>query len=194
MNNNNNNGLALVAPRITAVLDPCFRPAALANWAFVTAARASGGSVPVTLALEQSDGSIFHFATEIFSKGEAAAGNITYIERLVKALLWSRGGFRVYFDGPAVLAEQLQQRWRETPPGRFDSNMVGERMFDHALELVQTRDIPEERGQTRQLGRHFDGCRIGFDLGGSDRKVAAVIDSRVVFSEETVWDPCPQPD
>ena len=33
-----------------------------------------------------------------------------------------------------------------------------------------------------------------FDLGGSDRKVAAVIDGKVVFSEETVWDPYFQSD
>jgi predicted NBD/HSP70 family sugar kinase len=54
--------------------------------------------------------------------------------------------------------------------------------------------LPPERVQTKSLGRHFDGCRIGFDLGGSDRKVAAVIDGKVVFSEETVWDPYHQPD
>ena len=47
---------------------------------------------------------------------------------------------------------------------------------------------------TKPLGRHLDGNRIGFDLGGSDRKVAAVIDGRVVFSEETVWDPYHKPD
>ena len=35
---------------------------------------------------------------------------------------------------------------------------------------------------------------IGFDLGGSDRKVAAVRDGEVVFSEETVWDPYFQKD
>ena len=44
------------------------------------------------------------------------------------------------------------------------------------------------------LGRHLDGCRIGFDLGGSDRKCAAVIDGEVVFSEEIVWDPYFQSD
>jgi predicted NBD/HSP70 family sugar kinase len=44
------------------------------------------------------------------------------------------------------------------------------------------------------LGRHLRGCRIGFDLGASDRKVAAVIDGKVIFSEETVWDPRPQTD
>ena len=44
------------------------------------------------------------------------------------------------------------------------------------------------------LGRHLDGCRIGFDLGGSDRKVAAVIDGKAVFSEEIVWTPIAEKD
>jgi predicted NBD/HSP70 family sugar kinase len=44
------------------------------------------------------------------------------------------------------------------------------------------------------MGRHLDGCRIGFDIGGSDRKAAAVIDGKVVFSEETPWDPYFQKD
>jgi predicted NBD/HSP70 family sugar kinase len=60
--------------------------------------------------------------------------------------------------------------------------------------VVHTRDIPAERSQTKPLGRHLEGCRIGFDLGGSDRKVAAVLDGKVVFSDETVWDPYYQPD
>jgi predicted NBD/HSP70 family sugar kinase len=44
------------------------------------------------------------------------------------------------------------------------------------------------------LGRHLDGCRIGFDAGASDRKVAAVINGKVVFSEEVVWNPKSQSD
>lgn len=35
----------------------------------------------------------------------------------------------------------------------------------------------------------MEGCRIGFDAGGSDRKVSAVIDGESVFSEEVVWFP-----
>lgn len=35
----------------------------------------------------------------------------------------------------------------------------------------------------------MDGCRIGFDAGGSDRKVSAVIDGKPVYSEEVVWYP-----
>ena len=35
----------------------------------------------------------------------------------------------------------------------------------------------------------MNGCRIGFDAGGSDRKVSAVMDGEVLYSEETVWYP-----
>ncbi len=192
---NENNGLALVAPRVVPVLDPEFRPAVLAHHSFREQALATGHPVPVRLALEQTDGSVFRFSTDVFAEGhEQARGNFTFLERLVKAMLWSRGGFRIYFDGPSTLARQLEKRWRETPAGKFDSNIVGERMFEHGLELLQTRDLPPERAHTRPLGRHLEGCRIGFDLGGSDRKVAAVIDGKVVFSEETAWDPFPQTD
>jgi predicted NBD/HSP70 family sugar kinase len=45
------------------------------------------------------------------------------------------------------------------------------------------------RVATSTFGGHLDGCRIGFDLGASDRKAAAVIDGEVVFSEEIAWDP-----
>src|SRR5512135_1861885 len=67
-------------------------------------------------------------------------------------------------------------------------------MFDNPIEVVHTKNLPPERRSAASLGRHLQGCRIGFDLGGSDRKVAAVIDGKVVFSEETVWDPYFQPD
>jgi predicted NBD/HSP70 family sugar kinase len=67
-------------------------------------------------------------------------------------------------------------------------------MFDHPLEVVHTNTLPAERRAAAALGRHLEGCRIGFDLGGSDRKAAAVIDGKVVFSDETVWDPYFQPD
>jgi hypothetical protein len=187
--------LPQVAPRFAPVLDPLFRPAALSNRAFRDEVRASSGPVPVRLALEQADGSVFTFATEVLPSGHPrAAANAAYLERYLKLLLWSRGGFRVHFDGPADLAAHLAAHYRDTSTGQFDSEIIGRRIYDHPLEIVPTRTLPAPRSSTTRLGRHLDGCRIGFDLGGSDRKVAAVIDGRVVFSEETVWDPYPAAD
>ena len=191
---NNNHGLPLVTPRVTPALDPWFRPAVLANRAFQQRVDACGQGVPVRLALEQGRTGVSHFQTRILPANHPqASANFTFVERIVKFLLWSRGGFRIYFDGPAALADRLAAHYRETPTGKFDSDLVGARMFDHALEVVHTSDLPAERHSATALGRHLQGCRIGFDLGGSDRKAAAVIDGNVVFSEETVWDPYFQP-
>ena len=204
-------GIPFILPAIVPALDPDFRPAVLANRAFRAAVKSSGIARPLRLAHEQADGSVFHYATEIFAEdetpiskparapadheiGAASAANFTYVERLVKFLLWSWGGWRIYFDGPPVLGEQLAQHFRETATGKFDSNLIGEKIYDRPIEVVVTSDLPPARAATKPLGRHLNGCRIGFDLGGSDRKVAAVIDGQVVFSDETVWDPYFHPD
>jgi predicted NBD/HSP70 family sugar kinase len=192
---NSNNGLPLVAPRVTPVLDPAFRPAALAVRAFDALVAAASGGVPLRIALEQADGSVFHFATRILPDAHPqSAANFPHVERLVKFLLWSRGGWRIHIDGPEGIAGRLAAHYRDTLTGKFDAHLVGERMFDHALQVVHTRQLPPERSETKPLGRHLEGYRIGFDLGGSDRKVAAVVNGEVVFSDETVWDPYYQPD
>jgi predicted NBD/HSP70 family sugar kinase len=180
----------LPAPKIPPPLEPGFRPAALAHRAF-----AAEASAPVRIALEQADGSVFHFDKLILPANHAAAAcNFSFLERLIKFLLWSRGGFRVYFDGPPELGAHLERYYKETPTGRFDANIMGERIYERPFEVVTTKDLPPPRATTTPLGRHWNGCRIGFDLGASDRKAAAVQDGQAVFSEETVWDPVPQTD
>ncbi|MEO6245623.1 MAG: ROK family protein, partial [Opitutaceae bacterium] len=63
-----------------------------------------------------------------------------------------------------------------------------------SVEAVALEALPEARETSSAMGRNLDGCRIGFDLGGSDRKAAALIDGKVVFSEEITWDPYFQSD
>ncbi|MFN7141030.1 MAG: ROK family protein [Limisphaerales bacterium] len=192
---NTNNGLSLIAPKIVPVLDPNFRPAVLANRAFVQEARATGKAFPLTIALEQADGSTFHFSTVIFPEDHPkAVGNFVYVERIVKFLLWGWGGYRVYLNGPKSLGDKLKAHFAETETGRFDADIMGNRIYERPFEIVVTENVPPARAATAPLGRHLEGCRIGFDLGGSDRKAAAVIDGKVVFSEEIVWDPYMQPD
>ncbi len=189
------NNALIQLPKIFPPLDPDFRPAALGHRMFIKRAKATKQAVPARLALEQADGSVFHFNTFLFTEDKPeAAGNFFHIERLVKFLLWSRGGFRVYFDGPAALGALLQKYFRETATGKFDADTMGEKIYSKPFEVVLTKDIPAARASTTPLGRHLNGCRIGFDLGASDRKAAAVMDGKVVFSEETVWNPVPQSD
>ena len=181
--------------RLQPVLDAAFRPAALVNRAFRSAAKGSGRPVPVRIAVEQADGSVFHHQTVLLPEGHPQSdANFPHLERLVKFLLWARGGYRIHLDGPPDLGGQLRRRFVETPAGQFDADLMGNRVYEKPFEVVVTKDLPPERAATQPLGRHLDGCRIGFDLGGSDRKVAAVIEGEVVFSDETVWDPYHQKD
>ncbi len=194
---NVNDGLQLVAPQITPVLDPWFRPAILANHAYCEQVANADRPEPVAIALEQADGSVFHYSAALLpSDQESASGNYRYIERLVKFLLWSRGGRTVHFAGPEAIARKLREHFDHAPTGQFDSDLIGRRVYDSPIRVLATdlRSLPPEQARTQPLGRHLDGCRIGFDLGGSDRKVAAIKDGKVVFSEETVWDPYHQPD
>lgn len=191
----NNNGLALVAPVILPVLDPDFRPAVLANRAFRQAAARK--PVPVTLALERADGGISRFETILADPSlPESAGNFFVLERFVKFLLWSRGGWKVHYSGPAELGRQLQAHYRDSATGRFDADLMGRKVYEHPFEVVVVppEKVPPAQETFAPLGRHLDGCRIGFDLGASDRKVAAVIDGKTVFSDETVWDPRSQVD
>ena len=167
----------------------------LANREFREAAKSSGHPVPVRIGIEQADGSLFHHASTLVPEDHPRAPErLAHIERLVKFLLWSQGGFRIHFDGPAALGEQLGRYFKDTATGRFDAEMMGGRIYERPFEVVTTPDLPPPRSTSAPLGRHLEGCRIGFDLGGSDRKVAALIDGKVVFSEETVWDPYHQSD
>jgi predicted NBD/HSP70 family sugar kinase len=184
------NSLMQQVPKVKPPLDSNFRPATLAHRSF-----AAKATLPARLALEQADGSVFHFPTRLLpDTAPNAADNFFFVERMVKFLLWSRGGFRVYFDGPAAIGKKLQQYFVETATGKFDANIMGERIYGKPFEVVLTKDIPAARASTAPLGRHLNGCRIGFDLGASDRKVAALVDGKVLFSEETVWNPVAQTD
>ncbi|HBA84699.1 MAG TPA: transcriptional regulator [Verrucomicrobia bacterium] len=194
---NENHGLPLSVPQILPALDAYFRPAALVVRAFRERVRTSGQGVPVRLALEQADGSVFHFDKELFDERcPEARGNYTFVERMVKFLLWSRGGCKVYFAGPASVGERLKKHYMDNATGSFDADIMGRRIYERPFEVVLVRreDLPPAREKTVPLGRHLNGCRIGFDLGASDRKVAAVIDGQPVFTEEVVWNPVQQTD
>ncbi|HTI71404.1 MAG TPA: ROK family protein [Candidatus Limnocylindria bacterium] len=177
-------------PQFRPVLDPQFCPAVLARRAFAREA-----TVPLGLAIEQADGTVIHHWTKVLHPAHSrASANDFFIERLAKFLLWSVGGWRIWVEGSKEMAQTLGRHYRNTAVGRFDSEIVGERIYDHPITVVHTDRLPDAKVTVTPLGRHLGGCRIGFDLGGSDRKTAALIDGQVVFSEETTWDPYFQAD
>src|SRR5690606_36008325 len=117
-------------------------------------------------------------------------------ERLLKFLLWQKGGCRVLVAGADEIAAYLASVYSATGARAFDHAFMGDKVYGQpfTVEARSWADLPAEEASGLSLGRHLDGCRIGFDLGGSDRKAAALIDGRVVYSEEISWDPYFQQD
>jgi predicted NBD/HSP70 family sugar kinase len=185
----------LVPPRFFPPLEPDFRPAALANRAFQKEAEAAG--VPLVIGLERDRGQVSRYETRVFPQDHPQAGaNLRYVERLVKFLLWQRGGYKVYIGGPRSIGEYIRQAYSPQGERAFDYHFMGEQVYEQTFSVVPCKlaEVPAAYEISQPLGRHLDGCRIGFDLGASDRKVSAVVDGQVVYSEEVVWEPRKQTD
>lgn len=178
-------------------LDPDFIPAACWNRAYKQQVSESGHPVDVAIALVRPDKNGSVFKTKIlplFEKNDALT--LRYLERILKFLLWQRGGCTVFFAGCDSLAEKLAAIYSPEGDRAFDHRFIGEKIYLQLLEIktCSVDEIPTAHEVPIPLGRHLDGCRIGFDLGGSDHKCAAVIDGKVVYSEEEEWDPYFEPD
>jgi predicted NBD/HSP70 family sugar kinase len=184
-------------PKIGLPLDATFRPAALWNRNFSEAVRSSKKGVPLMIGVERGNGTRSTFRTSIFPPGHlSAAVNLFYAERLVKMLLWTRGGYKVYIGGPKEIGEFICNTYSRKGRRAFDWDFMGGTVYERPFQVIiaESGKIPPSKEKTVALGRHLDGCRIGFDLGASDRKVSAVIDGEPVFSEEVPWEPGKQPD
>jgi predicted NBD/HSP70 family sugar kinase len=186
-----------IVPRLRPPLDPGFLPAVLWNRAYCALVESDPGARTVGLGLRRRDGTTFAHETRVLPPEDpAAALNLRYVERLLKFLLWQKGGSRVQVAGAPELAADLAKIYSPAGARRFDHGFMGTTVHGEAfaVEAVGQIDLPSTQPADRAIGRHLEGCRIGFDLGGSDRKAAAVIDGRVVHSEEIAWNPYFQQD
>jgi len=184
----------LVTPRVVPPLHERFCPSVLANHAYLNEVRQSARGVPLVIALERHEGFVSVYSTECFDESDDLSRlNLPFAERLVKMLLWKHGGWRIVVGGPRRIGEHIRQTYSlgSLPGARaFDAEFMGgvyERPF--TVEITSPEKAPQPSEGTVALGRHLEGCRIGFDLGATDRKVAAVIDGEAVFTEEVLWDP-----
>ncbi len=165
------------------ILDPEFMPLMRFNHAFLADAKK-----PVGIAVERADGQMASCHTFIHGTPEMAQADHYYIERIVKTILWMKGGFKVYVSGDEGTYEYLKTVYCAGGQQEFDWDYMAS-VFEHPFEIVLVDEIPEAKDAPKAIGGHLGGCRIGFDAGGSDRKVSAVVDGETVYSEEVVWFP-----
>lgn len=181
-----------VSPLVRPALDPDFLPAVLWNRAYHALVAQDRGARSFALVLVRPDGgSSVHESRVLAADHPAAALTLRYAERLLKFLLWQKGGSLVRIVGAPEIAIELARIYSPTGARAFDHEFMGEKVYGEPfrVEAADSYEVANESAAESAIGRHLEGCRIGFDLGGSDRKAAAVIDGRVVYSEEIPWSP-----
>ena len=171
-------------------LDPAFIP--FGAW---ISAYEKGAQKPLHIAIERDKGKISVHHTKIHGTPDLREADYRYVERYVKFLLWSIGGFRIYLCGDSALAARLKEAYTLQGARKFDVQFMQD-VYEVPFEVIDCKaeDFPQQNDASVSIGGHMDGCRIGFDAGGSDRKVSAVIDGKTVYSEEVVWHPKTQAD
>lgn len=178
-------------PKFVPELDPGFMPIALQNMEYRKALELEAEKVDVKVAIVGPKGFVSTSELQVFSDSEERReDNIQYVERLVKSLIWIKGGYKVVFAGPDYIGEYLKNAYKKGGARDWDVEFMGD-VYDREfeVELVDYEDVPKSNEQAKKIGRNLDGYRIGFDAGGSDRKVSAVVDGEAIYSEEVVWHP-----
>jgi len=183
--------LKVSSPKFVPPLHRTFSPAVLFNHNFCKFVNNSGRGVPLVIGLERGGQSLSVYRTQCLDEGsESAALNLPFAERLVKMLLWQKGGWRVIVGGPKSVGEHIRAVYSGAGERKFDADFMGG-VYEHpfTVDITEAHKVPPPNEGTVRLGGHLEGSRIGFDLGASDRKVAAVKDGEAVYTEEVVWDP-----
>jgi predicted NBD/HSP70 family sugar kinase len=184
-------------PFLRPPLDPGFIPASLWNRAYGALVTADPKARDLIMTLERPDAGVSRHQSRVLGAHHpAAALSLRYSERLLKFLLWQKGGCTVRVAGAPEIAAHLAAVYSATGARAFDHGFMGEKVYRRGftIEAADAGALSGERITGLPIGRHLDGCRIGFDIGGSDRKAAALVDGKVVYSEETRWDPYFQKD
>ncbi len=178
-------------PGTIPVLDPDFQPAIIWNNEYRKAVSLSGIGEKLLMSLERTGGTVSTYASSVFPHtAEYRELNLKYVERMLKALLWLKGGYKITIAGNKELAKEIANIYSPGGAREFDHDIMG-KIYADKFEVKSSplEDMPASHEIDVKLGGNMDGCRIGFDLGGSDRKCAALKDGEVVFTEEIKWDP-----
>ncbi|MBO5215642.1 MAG: ROK family protein [Clostridia bacterium] len=173
-------------------LDPNFYPMikAIEDFEAKVASEKPENRAKITIVVDRNGGYNYVYAYEGFRDGVNDALNYRMAERIAKTILWVCGGYKISIAGSKYIYENLKAAYAKEGARAFDEDFMSG-VYEKPFEVVwlEENEIPEQKNASVKVGGFLKGCRIGFDAGGSDRKVSAVIDGEVVYSEEVVWNP-----
>ena len=174
-----------VSAKKSPVLEPEFVPMGLYMESFEKNAKE-----PFAIAVYRENGNVSVYDTKIYGDKEHFEDDCRYAERVLKFMLWAAGGYKVVICGNTGVFERLASLYRRGGTQNFDVKTMSD-VYENEFEILNRpySEKPESKSSPKSVGGYVDGCRIGFDAGGSDMKVSAVVDGKVIYSEEIVWLP-----
>ena len=178
-------------PKFIPELDPNFMPIALKNREYKRVLEAERDKVDIKIALLGPKAYLSTYQLSIFPESkERKEANIIYVERFVKSLLWIKGGYRILFAGPSYIGDYLKETYSIDGRRHWDVEFLG-KVYGREIEveLVDYDKIPKSNEKSHRIGKNLRGSRIGLDLGGSSRKLSALVDGELVYSEDLPWEP-----
>ncbi len=175
--------------KFTPPFDPGFKPAFLKLRAIREAAKADPAGT-VVIAIERDNGAVARYELPYPKKALDCNGFPRFVERLVKFMLWSAGGYKIYIDAPEAVVAKIKADYTETGARAFDWGFF-KTVYGRPIEIVEVpaAEIPQGHDLSISLGGNMNGNRIGFDLGGSDFKLTAMVNGESVWQKEIPWDP-----
>ena len=177
--------------RFTPTYEPEFKPAFLEMKKFQEEVSKSPDKTEIIICLERNKGYNYHYKTLIYKDGTGHDDeNYFIIERICKMILWIVGGHKFYIAGSDLIPLKLRSEYQENGKRGFDVSFFNQ-VYEKNIEVISCSkdEIPKLNLEEIELSKNFNGNRIGFDAGGSDRKVSAIIDGEIKYSTETVWNP-----
>ena len=191
------NKMVLDDLRCKPVLDPEFIPAVSWNKKYQELVFQNKRSQKFIISIENHVGNVCSFETKILPhNSHNKVLNIRYVERIVKFLLWMKGGSRIFMTGNKNLFNEISRIYSDDGERAFDNNFIGRTIFDMDLKFYHSSIdfIPRTYDGMIKLGGHMEGNRVGLDIGGTNKKYAIVINGEQTFAEGIPWNPRGQND
>ena len=181
--------------KVKAVYDPDFMPIVK----YVEQFEKDVAAAPhkqIAISVERNKGYVHTLKMDVFAEGVDDRRNNEVVERIVKTFLWVYGGWKITVSGSKPIYEHIKAVYAKDGARAFDNDfMSGVYETEFKVDYVEdVKNAPATNESSSPVGKHLNGCRIGFDAGGSDVKVSAVVDGESIYSEEIIWHPKTQTD
>ncbi|MCI5745879.1 MAG: hypothetical protein MR270_06330 [Erysipelotrichaceae bacterium] len=172
------------------ILDLEFKPAIIEIRNFNKDVKASKASNHLVIAIQRNNGYVYRKEMDVFADGIDDERNVFIVERIIKSILWTVGGYLIFISGSKVIYEKIKSYYTDGGLRDFDYHFMSN-VYEHEVKVIYKpmQEMPLEKSSSVPCGGHLKGRRIGFDAGGSDRKVSAVVNGNTIYSEETIWFP-----